>query len=133
MNANDLNAEIARCGLTIPKLAERIGMDKKTLYSRMKGETSFKQPEIAKISQELHLSEAMILGIFLPMQFLKGNQLQGSEVREMEIRTLLLVVGVSLIVSSSLDALQSKRILRHIRNVTEMIEKHITDLQARHR
>lgn len=64
MNANDLNAEIARCGLTIPKLAERIGMDKKTLYSRMKGETSFKQPEIAKISQELHLSETMILGIF---------------------------------------------------------------------
>lgn len=51
----------------------------------------------------------------------------------MEIRTLLLVVGVSLIVSSSLDALQSKRILRYIRNVTEMIEKHITDLQARHR
>ena len=27
MNINDLNAEIARCGLTIPKLAELIGLD----------------------------------------------------------------------------------------------------------
>lgn len=64
MNINDLNAEIARCGLTIPKLAESIGMDKKTLYSRMKGETSFKQPEIAKISQILHLTQDKILNIF---------------------------------------------------------------------
>lgn len=28
MNINDLNAEIARCGLTIPKLAELIGLDR---------------------------------------------------------------------------------------------------------
>lgn len=64
MNVNDLNAEIARCGLTIPKLADLIGMDKKTLYSRMKGETSFKQPEIVKISQILHLTQEKILNIF---------------------------------------------------------------------
>ncbi|WP_294408393.1 helix-turn-helix transcriptional regulator [uncultured Ruminococcus sp.] len=64
MNINDLNAEIARCGLTIPKLAERVGMDKKTLYSRMKGETAFKQPEIASISKILNLSQDKILSIF---------------------------------------------------------------------
>lgn len=64
MNINDLNAEIARCGLTVPKLADRIGMDKKTLYSRMKCETSFKQPEIAKISQILNLSQDKIFSIF---------------------------------------------------------------------
>jgi DNA-binding XRE family transcriptional regulator len=64
MNVNDLNAEIARCGLTIPKLAELIGLDKKTLYSRMKGETSFKQPEIVVISKVLNLTSEKILNIF---------------------------------------------------------------------
>ena len=64
MNINDLNAEIARCGLTIPKLAAIIGLDKKTLYSRMNGETSFKQPEIVKISKALNLSMDKIYAIF---------------------------------------------------------------------
>ena len=43
MNINDLKAEIARKNLSIPKLAELINVDKKTLYSRMNGEKSFKQ------------------------------------------------------------------------------------------
>lgn len=64
MNLNDLNAEIARCNLSIPKLATLIGLDKKTLYSRMKGETAFKQPEIVKISQVLNLTQEKILSIF---------------------------------------------------------------------
>lgn len=64
VNVNDLYAEIARCGLTVPKLAERIKLDKKTLYSRLKGETSFKQPEIAKISEVLDLSKDKLFAIF---------------------------------------------------------------------
>ena len=64
MNIFDLKAEIARRDLTIPKLAKLIGMDKKTLYSRINGETTFKQTEIAKISQVLELSEDMIMSIF---------------------------------------------------------------------
>lgn len=64
MNKNELNAEIARNGLTIPRLAELIKMDKKTLYSRIKGETSFKQSEIAAISAVLKLSGQRILEIF---------------------------------------------------------------------
>lgn len=64
MNVNDLNAEIARCGLSVPKLAKIIDIDKKTLYSRMNGETSFKQPEIAAISKALRLSDDKILSIF---------------------------------------------------------------------
>lgn len=64
MNINDLNAEIARCGLSVPKLAKIIDIDKKTLYSRMNGETSFKQPEIAAISKALKLSDDKILSIF---------------------------------------------------------------------
>lgn len=64
MNIPDLKAEIARCGLTIPKLAEHIGIDKKTLYSRISGDTSFKQEEIVKISQVLNLTEEKIMNIF---------------------------------------------------------------------
>lgn len=64
MNALDLKAEIARCDLTIPKLADMIGLDKKTLYSRISGETSFKQSEIVKISQVLKLDEEKIMHIF---------------------------------------------------------------------
>ena len=64
MNVFDLKAEIARCGLTIPKLAEIIGIDKKTMYSRMNGETSFKQNEIANISVALKLTDDKIISIF---------------------------------------------------------------------
>lgn len=65
MNSLNLKAEIARCDLTIPRLAAMIGMDKKTLYSRISGETSFKQTEIVKISQVLNLTEDKIMNIFL--------------------------------------------------------------------
>ncbi len=64
MNYNDLNAEIARCGLSIPKLADKIGIGKKALYSRMHGETNFNQGEIAKISEILNLDGEKILSIF---------------------------------------------------------------------
>ena len=64
MNILDLKAEIARRDLTVPKLADLIGMDKKTLYSRINGETTFKQTEIVKISQVLNLTEDMIMSIF---------------------------------------------------------------------
>lgn len=64
MNINDLKAEIARNNLTIPKLALFIGMDKKTLYSRINGETVFKQNEIVKLSQVLRLSEESVMHIF---------------------------------------------------------------------
>lgn len=64
MNINDLNAEIARCGLSIPELARKIGISKKTLYSRMRGETDFSQKEILLISQTLKLNGEQILAIF---------------------------------------------------------------------
>lgn len=64
LNINDLNAEIARCNLSIPKLAKLIDVDKKTLYSRMNGETAFKQTEIQKIAKILNLNQEKILSIF---------------------------------------------------------------------
>lgn len=64
MNVDDLRAEIARNNLTIPKLAKIIKLDKKTLYTRMNGETDFKQDEIVKISKVLQLNSEQILTIF---------------------------------------------------------------------
>lgn len=64
MNINDLRAEIARNNLSIPKLAELINIDKKTLYSRMNGETNFKQEEISAIAKVLNLTSEKIMFIF---------------------------------------------------------------------
>ena len=64
MNTDDLNAEIARNSLTKPQLAKKIGVSKKCLYSRLKGETSFKQEEIQKIASILGLNEEKIMNIF---------------------------------------------------------------------
>lgn len=64
MNINDLKAEIARNNLSIPKLAELIDIDKKTLYSRMNGETNFKQEEISAIAKVLDLTSDKIMFIF---------------------------------------------------------------------
>lgn len=64
MDTNELNAEMARSGITKPMLAQKMGISKKRLYSRFKGESSFKQDEIASISKILHLSPTRILEIF---------------------------------------------------------------------
>ena len=64
MNTDDLNAEIARNGLTKPQLAKKIGVSKKCLYRKLKGETSFKQEEIQKIASILGLNEEKIMNIF---------------------------------------------------------------------
>ncbi len=64
MNFDDLRAEIARNNLSVPRLAKLINMDKKTLYTRMNGETTFKQEEISAIAEVLHLSSEQILSIF---------------------------------------------------------------------
>ncbi len=64
MNIEDLKAEIARNNLSVPKLAKLIRLDKKTLYTRLNGETNFKQEEIADIAKILNLSPEQILSIF---------------------------------------------------------------------
>lgn len=64
MNCLELKGEIARHGLSVPKLAELLKMSKKTLYSRLNGETPFTQPEIKRISEILHLNDEGIMRIF---------------------------------------------------------------------
>lgn len=64
MNLQELKAEMARQGITNPRLAELIHVSKKTIYSRLKGETCFTQPEIAAIAKVLNLSASQIFFIF---------------------------------------------------------------------
>lgn len=64
MNISELKAEMARQNVTIPQLAEKISVSKKTLYSRFKGDTCFTQPEIAAIARVLELSNTKIFAIF---------------------------------------------------------------------
>lgn len=64
MNIAELKAEMARQNITIPQLAELIHVSKKTLYSRLKSETCFTQPEIAAIAKALKLSNTKIFIIF---------------------------------------------------------------------
>lgn len=64
MNMNDLNAEIARQGFSKPQLAKKMGISKKRLYSRLKGDTTFKQEEIQMIASILQLDNDKIMNIF---------------------------------------------------------------------
>ena len=56
--------EMIKREVSVPKLAEKIGISKKTLYSRMRGDTSFTQSEIVKISNVLSLDNEQMLSIF---------------------------------------------------------------------
>lgn len=64
MNANELKAQIVRAGLSIPKLADKIGLNKKTLYAKINGESDFKQPEIVAIQKVLGLNDEAVFAIF---------------------------------------------------------------------
>lgn len=64
MNAKELAAELARNSISIPKAADSIGIGKKAFYSKMKGESEFKQSEISKLKNLLHLSDSRVSEIF---------------------------------------------------------------------
>ena len=64
MNVDELRVELARRNISIPELADKIGIGKKSLYQRFKKETQFKQNEILKIKEILHLSNERVMEIF---------------------------------------------------------------------
>ena len=64
MNANELSAELARNNLSVPKAADAIGIGKKAFYSKMKGETEFKQSEIKGLKKLLNLTDERVNAIF---------------------------------------------------------------------
>lgn len=64
MDYNELKSEIVRCGLTIPKAADLIGIGKKAFYQKMRGETQFKQKEIRDLKNLLSLSDERVNELF---------------------------------------------------------------------
>lgn len=64
MDFEELNAEMGRNRLTIPKLAKKVGIGKKAMYERFRGETQFKQSEILAIKKALHLTDEKVMAIF---------------------------------------------------------------------
>lgn len=64
MNEKELMASIARNGKSIPKLATEIGIGKKAMYKKIRGETQFTQREISAITKVLHLCKDDMMTIF---------------------------------------------------------------------
>lgn len=63
MNVNKLRGKIVEKGLSIKELAERIGVDRTTMYRKMK-EESFTVREAVLISKELSLTSEEVMAIF---------------------------------------------------------------------
>lgn len=64
MNELELRAEIVRNGMTIPTLADKIGIGKNALYRKLCGKTAFTQREIANIAVFLNLNTERMVSIF---------------------------------------------------------------------
>ncbi|MCI7759291.1 MAG: toxin-antitoxin system, antitoxin component, Xre family protein [[Eubacterium] saphenum] len=64
MNANELKAELARAGFSIPQIADKIGISKKAFYCKLEGTSEFKQNEIKELKRLLSLSDSRVSEIF---------------------------------------------------------------------
>lgn len=64
MNKIELDVELARNNLSVPKAANAIGIGKKAFYAKARGESQFKQTEIQKLKKLLNLSDERVSEIF---------------------------------------------------------------------
>jgi plasmid maintenance system antidote protein VapI len=64
VNVNKLKGKIIENGLNIPELANKIGMDKATLYRKINNSGKFTIKEADCISKELDLSLEEVNAIF---------------------------------------------------------------------
>jgi len=64
MNESALRAEIARKNYTIPTIADAMGIGKKAMYAKMRGESQFKQAEIKTLKSLLSLTDEQTIDIF---------------------------------------------------------------------
>lgn len=64
MRLNELKAEIARNELTIEKFADKVGIDRTTMWRRFKNAGDFTLAEISRIAKELNLTGTRVLEIF---------------------------------------------------------------------
>ncbi len=64
MNVSEFKIELIKHNMTVPELAKMIGMDKGTIYSRLRGDTEFKHNEICAIRDAMKISDDRLLTIF---------------------------------------------------------------------
>jgi len=64
LDIGELRAELGRQNMSIPRLAEALGMNRKQLYQRFHGDVSFTQKDILGIKHVLGLSDEQIIRIF---------------------------------------------------------------------
>lgn len=64
MDTRELAAELARNNLSIPAIANQIGIGKNAFYRKMRGESQFKQSEIKSLKKILSLSDERVMSIF---------------------------------------------------------------------
>ena len=64
VNANKLKGKIVECGLTIESLAEKIGINKATMYRKLANPESLSVREVNLIAKELSMTSHEINAIF---------------------------------------------------------------------
>lgn len=64
MNSNLLKAELVKKGISVADFGKKIGVSKKTIYSRFNGYTEFTQEEIKKSIEILGLDTGTVMLIF---------------------------------------------------------------------
>lgn len=63
-NMNELKAECVRNGMTLEKLAGKIGINNSTLHRKINGNTEFNRNELQIIRDCLKLSDKQFISIF---------------------------------------------------------------------
>jgi transcriptional regulator with XRE-family HTH domain len=63
-HANELRAELVRKELSVEDVAKQMGIDKASLYRKLKGDSEFLRIEIEKLVNILQLSGEDVLRIF---------------------------------------------------------------------
>jgi transcriptional regulator with XRE-family HTH domain len=64
MKLNELKAEIVRNGMTIEEFADKVGIERTTLWRRFNNSGNFTLTEITKIADVLNLTKQRIIEIF---------------------------------------------------------------------
>ena len=64
MNGTELKVKLMRLNMSVEDLANRMSINKATLYRKIKGDTQFDLKEVKEVVQILNLSESEMLSIF---------------------------------------------------------------------
>ena len=68
MNNIELKVKLMRSNMSVEDLAQRMGINKVTLYRKIKGESQFDLNEIKEVAEILNLTQNEIFSIFFTSQ-----------------------------------------------------------------